>query len=68
MLDPSSLLTGLAEMTSLPKTGTDVESGNVLHCLIALSYTSRRTVGSCFQRQTEVRNEVTPPVLSRHPP
>ena len=68
MFDSSSFLTGLAEMTSLPKTGMDVESGTGLRYLIALSYTSRRTIGSCVQRQTEVRNEVTPSMLSREPP
>ena len=68
MFDSSSFLIGLPEIISLPKTGMDVESGNVLHCLIALSHTSRRTIGSCVQRQTEARNEVTPLMLSRHPP
>ena len=68
MFDPSSFLTGLPEITSLPKTGMDGESGNVLHCLIAPSQPSRRTIGSYVQRQTEARNEVTPSVLSSHPP
>ena len=68
MFDPSSFSTGLPEMISLPKTGPDGESDNVLHYPIAPSQPSRRTIGSYFQRQTEARNEVTPPVLSRHPP
>ncbi len=68
MLDPSSFLTGLPEMISLPKTGTDGESDNVLHCPIAPSQPSRRTTGSYVQRQTEARNEVTPLALSGHPP
>jgi hypothetical protein len=68
MFDPSSFWPGLPEITSLPKIGPDGESDNVLHCPIAPSQPSRRTIGSYVQRQTEARNEVTPSVLSRHPP
>ena len=68
MSEPSSLFTGLAELISLPKTGQDGEPYPCSRHTEALSQPSRRKVGSYVQRQTEIRNEVTPSGLSRHPP
>jgi hypothetical protein len=64
MSEPSSCLNRLSRADEPAQKGNGWRAGLGPSLSRTPSYPSRRTVGSCVQRQTETRNEVTPVELS----